>query len=427
MIDKQSLLEESEQQLQTPSEAPPAYDSVTNPASGDPGTRSYGDTKSSPLPPSGSLSSRSIPLSPSAARSPRLSSAQSTGPFQWLNFSSSRTAREVRTTVLGLVRDLVRQQNSTSVESRGILESCAEACSSHSLSFSSLLQEKSIEGHTPLYWAIIKRSSDSQAEDYVPDFLTSLLSYSSPLTATTRSDIRLACLLTSDQALFQRLRLSAEFSPLSGTDEILLGATLPLDGIAVHDLPGDEGAFAVDFEIVQFQKRMRISKSIVLEFIARSRLWRLSFGIATVQYPGSPRVGSWCVTLSLLETSPPTWIDSQLLISEPVRLPPSSNLTNANDNEAPATSVSPSGGFFSSRSEKPKPTISLRLKSQRRLSPAPRRHDTQTEIVVSLEDSVMAASLQYAGSSYIAPDETLRARLEARLAKTEHDGECVIC
>ena len=51
---------------------------------------------------------------------------------------------------------------------------------------------------------------------------------------------------------------------------MLLGATLPMDDIVVEDMAGDEGAFAVDFEIVQFQKRMMVSKEIVLEFIARS-------------------------------------------------------------------------------------------------------------------------------------------------------------
>ncbi|KAF7437582.1 hypothetical protein PC9H_004424 [Pleurotus ostreatus] len=46
-------------------------------------------------------------------------------------------------------------------------------------------------------------------------------------------------------------------------------------------------------------------------------------------------------------------------------------------------------------------------------------------IVASLEDSLMGASLQYSGTSYIARDAMLRARLEARLRKPE--AECVIC
>jgi len=147
-----------------------------------------------------------------------------------------------------------------------------EACASYNLSFSSLLQEKSIEDHTPLYWAIVKRPPETIHQDdqgEVPDFLTILLSFSGPLNPETISEMRLACLLTSDQALFQRLRLSPEFSPLSGTDEILLGASMPPDEITVSDVQGDEGAFVVNFGIVQFQQRMRVSKQVGLEFIAR--------------------------------------------------------------------------------------------------------------------------------------------------------------
>jgi len=44
---------------------------------------------------------------------------------------------------------------------------------------------------------------------------------------------------------------------------------MPPDEIIVEDVPGDEGAFVVKFEVVQFQQRMRISKRISLEFIAR--------------------------------------------------------------------------------------------------------------------------------------------------------------
>jgi hypothetical protein len=118
----------------------------------------------------------------------------------------------------------------------------------------------------------VKRVPDEATDEdtQIPDLLTALLSHSTPLTQETISDVRVACLVTSDQALFQRLRMSPEFSKISGRDEMLLGASLPMDDIFVEDVSGDEGAFAVDFEIVQFQKRMMVSKEIVLEFIARS-------------------------------------------------------------------------------------------------------------------------------------------------------------
>jgi hypothetical protein len=181
--------------------------------------------------------------------------------------------------VLGLIRGLVRQPKpSPSYEALGVLESCAAACANFNLSLSSLLQERFIEGHTPIYWAIIKRPAETSIIDDsdgapIPDFLTTLISFADPLTPETKSEIRLACLLTSDQALFQRLRLLPEFSPLSGTDQILLGASMPPDGIVVDDVPGDdEGSFVVHFEVVQFQQRMRVSKRVALEFIARGNV-----------------------------------------------------------------------------------------------------------------------------------------------------------
>jgi hypothetical protein len=62
--------------------------------------------------------------------------------------------------VLGLVRDLVQDHSSGSPAALGILQSCADACASHSVSFSAILQENFIENHTPLYWAIVKRTPE---------------------------------------------------------------------------------------------------------------------------------------------------------------------------------------------------------------------------------------------------------------------------
>jgi len=196
-------------------------------------------------------------------------SSKGKGPATWFNFGASRTTKEVQATVLGLVRDLVKQQYSTSGAS-GILDSCSEACDAYDISFSSILQEKSIENHTPIHWAIVKRPSEPPNPDE-HDLVTALLSRSAPLKPSTIADIRLACLLTSDQALFQRLRLSPVFSPVSGTDEMLLGESILPDTIEVEEVEGDEGAFVANFEILAFQKRMRVSNKISLEFIARGK------------------------------------------------------------------------------------------------------------------------------------------------------------
>lgn len=250
-----------------PSEAPPSYDALDSSVFNDAKTSRYIQPLSSPP-----LSAYSPSTSTPIVKSPSSSSAKGKAKANssWFGFNSSKNGRQVHTTVLGLIRDLVREQRSNSTAALGILESCAEACSGYDMSLSTILQEKSIEEHTPLYWAIVKRAPDGEEDGTAtPDLLTALISFASPLTPQTISDVRHACLLTSDQALFQRLRMSPEFAPLSGTDEMLLGGIISPDEITVEDMPGDEGAFAVNFSVAHFQKRMLVSKRIELDFIAR--------------------------------------------------------------------------------------------------------------------------------------------------------------
>jgi hypothetical protein len=183
--------------------------------------------------------------------------------------------------VLNLVRDLVQDHSSGSPAALGILQSCADACISHSVSFSAILQEKFIENHTPLYWAIVKRTNEPSEEDegeggggkgseVKDDLVNALLSHISPLDPDTMLDLRMACMATSDQAMFQRLRRSPRFASISKSDQILLGGSPSPDDVTVEIGPGDNGAFTVDCVISQFHKRMMVSKEIVLDFIARS-------------------------------------------------------------------------------------------------------------------------------------------------------------
>ena len=279
IVDKQPLPDDP-----TPSDAPPSYDTLGSAGPQSQGFRlektsliaQAGPSRPSPqtYPPAQHQASP-LPLkSPVSPSSSTKGKARATNWFKFSESSESRTAREVRSTVLRLVRDLIQEHISSSPAATGILQSCAEACSAHSLALSSVLQEKSIEEHTPLYWAIVKRLPDQHQnveETLGPDLLSALISYASPLNADTIKELRLACLATSDQPLFQRLRLSPEFAPVSGSDQVLLGMTIPPDDINVEDLPGEAGAFAVDFIIPHFHKRMVVSKKISLEFIARSK------------------------------------------------------------------------------------------------------------------------------------------------------------
>ncbi|KAJ6518884.1 hypothetical protein C8R45DRAFT_1048065 [Mycena sanguinolenta] len=367
----------------TPMDAPPSYEATAGTSSARPPVL---DTKRpAPIPTSPLASGSSLASSSSSiAKSPAANAS-------WFNFGSS-TTKQVRATVLGLVRDLVKLEPSdlsSSVVAISILKSCAEACATNGLSISTILQENSVEGHTPLYWAIVKRPPESSEPQENSDLLTTLLSLSSPLAPATMSDMRLACLLTSDQALFQRLRSSPEFEPLSPTDEMLLDSTIPPDDITVENVDGMEGAFVVDFSVVRFQKRMLVSKAVTLDFIARSRMWRLSFNVSTQERrrPGIPPPGTWYISLSLLENSPPTYIDSRLLVSAP-----------------PESAMEPPSGsgfansLFGAGKARPRPTLSTRLKAIDQLqAPKNARRLPRNRIIVPMDEGDGGlGSLQYA-------------------------------
>ena len=158
--------------------------------------------------------------------------------------------------------------------------------------------------------------------------------------------------------------MSPEFATVSGSDQMLLGVTLPHDEIEVEELPGEEGDFAVHFVIPHFQKRIMVTQEIVLEFIARctsiphpfpsstdyhflwsGRMWKLTFAITTKNnYGVGPELGSWTITLALEGTSPPTWVDSRVVIPDPLSLvphsppPPPPPLPPSSPPASPATS-----------------------------------------------------------------------------------------
>lgn len=317
----------------------------------------------------------------------------------------ARTAQQVKVTVVSLIRDVVKQAELDAFST--ILQNCSEICKTYGIDFGELLREQSIEGHSPIYWAIIKHTSDGPSTEG-SDLVRTLLRLAAPFNNAALSEIRLACLQNSDHAQFQRLK--PFFSRLSGAEDILLGGSHPPDEIVVEEKAGGEGAFIARFHIAMFQKRMNISKDVKLEFIARGkcgksmgmaiylshylgRLWLLRFIVVKqndrrtgfhYQLPGT-----WAVTLSLLEHSPPTAIDSRLLIEEPQDSDRALS-EHLRDSSTPSTPTSSRSGRTT-----PKPTISLRLKSSSHLAPR-QGHNHGDTIVVPLSESLMANSLQYA-------------------------------
>ncbi|KAG2136794.1 hypothetical protein BD769DRAFT_1438356 [Suillus cothurnatus] len=187
------------------------------------------------------------------AKAPKAKSS----PSSWLSllpFTSSKATKHVRQSVLMLIHDLV--------------PSCAQSCSAKNLSLSTLLQEPTVAGHTAIYWAIVH---------YRPSLLDALLKHSSPLTPVTQSEMRKACLVASNQALFQNLRLSAGLCASglrSAADRLLLGQSPP-DDVRIEE--GPNGAFAATLDIAMWQKRIRAVGSVSVEFIASGEYFVLLF------------------------------------------------------------------------------------------------------------------------------------------------------
>ena len=256
-----------------------------------------------------SSSDSKLNLCPTPASSPtpqptlskRRTKAAAAAPSRWFPtsiFGLSKTAKQVRGATQDLLRDLLLQARPSEHEWSSLLVNCAETCSAQGLDLSALLQEPFVEGHLPVYWAILKRPAAAPAASVVvvaaaakktdhhksppardpaadPDALVlAILDASLPMNAMSVADARLACVTVSDNALFARIGQRYEaFSPRLGTDRVLLGGTDAVDPVSVEDIHGGgtgaPAAFNVRFSITQFQLRMRVSKQARIEFIAR--------------------------------------------------------------------------------------------------------------------------------------------------------------
>ncbi|KAI0000418.1 hypothetical protein BJV77DRAFT_1063835 [Russula vinacea] len=387
-------------------------------------------------------------------RHPKARTSAASRWFPTAIFGLSKTAKQVRTATQDFLRDLLSQARPSEHEWLSLLGNCAENCTAHGLSFSSILQEPFVEGHLPIYWAILKRSASTSASAFAasavaatpvkadhhrvasrdPDALVlAILDASLPLNALSVADARLACVTVSDNALFVRLGQRYEaFSPRLGTDKVLLGGNDLVDTISVVETRGAgsgspaAAGFSVHFSLTQFQLRMRVSKQARIEFIARGRLWYLAFSVAganTGPPLGTSRAGEWLVSLGLGENSSPTWVDGRLSIVDrspppPSTLDPPSVAQRVTHLGLPLPPKHPHSG-------KQRNAASLPIKTTNyQISPgAPTR-----EIVVSLDKFLFGATLRNDATSFVDADGTLNAELEVKLQKTqEMDSSCVIC
>ncbi|KAJ6551571.1 hypothetical protein B0H19DRAFT_1158158 [Mycena capillaripes] len=122
--------------------------------------------------------------------------------------------------------------------------------------------------------------------------------------------------------MFQFLRMRSEFGALSGEDRFLLGTLVPPEEIVVEEMDGANEPFSVKFRIPQFLKRMSLSRKIKLEFIARGRLWNLSFFTAVNPTSAWLKNGGWSASLAITDSSPSTHAEFGLVCLDPRPSPP---------------------------------------------------------------------------------------------------------
>ncbi|KAG1857464.1 hypothetical protein F4604DRAFT_1685163 [Suillus subluteus] len=192
-------------------------------------------------------------------------------------------------TVLSRIQDLVSTTDSTPSSINLIVNACASALTATQLS--DLLQTPNIEGHTALYWAIV---------NHQPEVFSAFARFISKFLSECSSDLHLACMQTSNHALFSQLNLQHT----DVKDESLrqfLGC--PPDEIEVHEGGElDDHQFVAYFHIRMFQKHLCTStQELKHEFVVQGCIWwfhfymgsrwkwLVSFGLSLPSLPACPK------------------------------------------------------------------------------------------------------------------------------------------
>ncbi|KAF8218314.1 hypothetical protein K438DRAFT_24140 [Mycena galopus ATCC 62051] len=236
-----------------------------------------------------------------------------------LSEHDSAPENQIKSTVLDKVRTLVQPYTGSAADRLTLLAQCTQLCARHKLDLSLLLQEKSIHGHTALYWAIVNGPWPPCAPF---PLVAAVLAHSAPLKPETVHEVRQACVLVKSQEVLQFLRSRPEFGELSKEDQFLLGGVSPAEVVVEHkDLEeGSTEPFLVKFRIPMFLKRMAHGSDVELEFLARGQLWKLRFFTAVDL---TQKKGLWCGTLTLVETGPITHAEFGLVFYDARLSPPS--------------------------------------------------------------------------------------------------------
>ncbi|KAG1857684.1 hypothetical protein DFJ58DRAFT_744987 [Suillus subalutaceus] len=204
--------------------------------------------------------------------------------------------KQKRKTVLSHIRDIISDSNFASSSIVPTVNACAAAISP--TEFSNLLQKPNIEGHTAMYWAIV---------NHQPEAFSAFAAFIPKFSSVCSSDLRLACMFTSNHALFTQLNLGRVINRKDNALRNFLGC--PPDEVQVHDA-GDglhKIKFNICFCIRMFQKRLLMRQQLGIEFVAAGRIWLFQIFSMALD-------GLWRIFLSLSKESLPACPEAVLVI-----------------------------------------------------------------------------------------------------------------
>ncbi|KAI0249388.1 hypothetical protein BJV78DRAFT_1284035 [Lactifluus subvellereus] len=294
------------------------------------------------------------------------------------------TKEAVRSSILSLLFS-----PSSDEERKSVFSTCIRICKNGGLKFSRVLQEPLIEGQTPVYWAILNRPRASSQDDNAAwdALVVALLDECGSLSETTVTSVRLACMLTSNNALLQYLFWHFRaLSPLSSSDIMMLHPLGGGDAVDVEETQDGTGTFVAHIKMRRFRMRMRVSKCVKVEFVTSERIWTIAF--STTERTANGRSETIrLLSLGLAYNSTPAWVDADLFVSG------RSQVANHPDAHEPIFLV-PLGS------------------DARELKPGP-----GNAIEVRLDNLPMGPHLRNESSALVDSDETLHAQFNARLTQ----------
>ncbi|KAG2140095.1 hypothetical protein DEU56DRAFT_293113 [Suillus clintonianus] len=215
------------------------------------------------------------------------------------SFLQSKQKR--RATAFSRIREIVSSPDFTPSSVGPIVDSCATALPASE--FSDLLQQRNIEDHTALYWAIVKKRREA---------LWAFTKFISEFSPACSSDLRFACMAINDHDLFMQLNLGDNVNPKDKSLRRMLGC--PRDEIQVLRDGLVENRYIVRLVFKMFQTRLRIMQKFAVEFIARGRIWVLRIFMH--------ENGRWYIGCALSEYSSPVVHPDVDVIIQPHRPSP---------------------------------------------------------------------------------------------------------